>query len=241
MKEGYACTDLGWSPEGYRKAIETLCEADLIGYDSHEQVVRLSNFFTFDPFTNINHAKGTIKIALSLPDCLQKSLMLNELYQQKFVYDSPALWEAIERLSKAYRTPEPERERERETERERDKDSSPAPLSGALPPTKGKRQKKQQPNERSTQIPKGWTLTDEYESAAFEIGITDKELQNEAKKFHEYWSGSGAKKSSWLASWKSWCTRTVEYRTKNQRDGAGRSERVSKAVRAAGLQGRDEP
>lgn len=112
MKEGYAITDLGWDAKAYRKAMQSLSIGGLVGFDSLEEVVRLINFLTFDPFTNPKHATGAIKIAISLPDCEQKLLCLKDLAENKFAAKSENLAKAIDSLSKGFRNPEPEPEPE---------------------------------------------------------------------------------------------------------------------------------
>lgn len=122
LKDGYATADLGWDLERYRKGIETLSKASLIGVDTSESLLRIVNFLEFDPFSNINHAKGAIRIALGLPDCEQKLLVLNDIASRKYGANDPDLREGIETLSNGYRTPEPEPEPE------------PLPKLGGKPP-----------------------------------------------------------------------------------------------------------
>ena len=87
LKDLYACADLEWDKKAYRKAIESLSIAGLVGIDRVEPVVRLVGFFKFSPFTNPKHAQGAINIALSLPDCPQKAEALREIAQEKHVFD----------------------------------------------------------------------------------------------------------------------------------------------------------
>jgi len=118
LREGYAAEDLGWDRERYQKGIETLSEGGLIQYDDHEKLVRIVNFFRFDPFANVNHAKGAVKLALALPDCHLKVLLLKEISGVKFADKLPEIANGIETLSKQYRTPEPEPEPEPYSEAE---------------------------------------------------------------------------------------------------------------------------
>jgi len=116
LRDGYAADDLGWEKERYRYGIETLRKANLIGYDRAERLVKIENFLAFDPFNNAKHAKGAIKIALSLPDCRIKLLLLREISNSRFVGESPDLAAAIDTLSIRYRSPEPEPEPDPEPE-----------------------------------------------------------------------------------------------------------------------------
>lgn len=113
LRDGYAAEDLGWDVERYRRGIETLSKALLIQFEPNEKLVRITNFLRFDPFSNINHAKGAVKLALGLPDCGVKLLLLHEIQKiidEKFTGKLPEIAKGIETLSNGYRTPEPEPE-----------------------------------------------------------------------------------------------------------------------------------
>ena len=112
LKEGYATADMKWENDRYKKAIDSLCKAYLVSFDRDESIVRIINFFTFDPFTNPKHAQGSIKIALSLPDCDEKLNVMKDIATSKYGRDSALLMSEIDRLSIAYRNPEPEPEPE---------------------------------------------------------------------------------------------------------------------------------
>lgn len=117
LKEGYATADLGWASEPYRKGIETLSKAGLIGFDPLESLVRLVNFLEFTPFSNVNHAKGSIKIALALPDCKEKLLLLQDISRLRFADNDRNIAKGIETLSKPYRTTETQTETQTDKER----------------------------------------------------------------------------------------------------------------------------
>jgi hypothetical protein len=124
LKDGYALADLGWDQESYRKAMDSLCKAYLVAIDRGENVVRITQYLRFDPFTNPKHAQGAIKQVLLLPDCEQKLLCLKDIASSKHVKNNTEIQEAIDRLSKAYRNPEPEPEPEPDKE-----EGAKAPLS----------------------------------------------------------------------------------------------------------------
>lgn len=128
---GYAVTDLGW-PEGrYRQALDSLCTASLIGWEEAENLVRIVDFIKHDPFTNPSHAAGAVKAALALPDCAERSLLINDLIASKHVraHQLPAdIGQPVESLSRASQepvdTPEPEPNQSRtRTEPEQEPDS----------------------------------------------------------------------------------------------------------------------
>lgn len=110
LRSGYAAEDLQWETERYQEALDSLSKANLVRVDRAERLVKIVNFLAFDPFTNAKHAKGAIKIALSLPDCQIKLLLLQEIAGSRHVNDDPDLTAAIDSLSIAYRNPEPEPE-----------------------------------------------------------------------------------------------------------------------------------
>ena len=111
---GYIKADLGWNEDAINKAIDSLSKAYLIGFDHSEEIVRIVDYNKHDPFTNPKHAMGAIKIALSIPDCEEKTILLRELLQDKYAADNEDLIKALHRVSKAYRNPEPEPEPEPE-------------------------------------------------------------------------------------------------------------------------------
>lgn len=112
LKDGYAAEDLGWDIERYHRAIEALSIALLIGVHRAERLIRIVDFLTHDPFTNKNHAAGAIKLANSLPECDEKSILFSDIMGQKFIAGLLPENRAIEGLSKGYATPEPEPEPE---------------------------------------------------------------------------------------------------------------------------------
>lgn len=104
---GYIQADLRWPEKAITKAIESLSEAHLIAFDSEEEVVRIIDFLKHDTFTNTKHAAGAVKAAISLPDCDEKLIVLNELAADRFASQVEGLAEAIDSLSKGSRTPTP--------------------------------------------------------------------------------------------------------------------------------------
>lgn len=109
LPAGYIRADLGWSEEVVAKAIDTLCKAYLIAFDSGEELIRIIDFVKHDPFTNPKHAAGAIKAALSLPECEEKLHLLNDLAENRHAAENEDLRKALDNLSKPYRNPEPNR------------------------------------------------------------------------------------------------------------------------------------
>ncbi len=114
----YALSDLRWEIKAYREAIDSLCRANLIGFDAAEEVVRIVDFIAHDPFTNERHAIGAIKIASKVPNCPEKQRLMQDLRKAKHVKPSmisPTESEAHDSL-KIASSPEPPPEPEPEPE-----------------------------------------------------------------------------------------------------------------------------
>jgi hypothetical protein len=103
LRDGYAAADLGWAPERYRKAMDSLSIANLIAIDRVEDTVRIVDFLRHDPLTNPKHASGAVKLAMSLPAGSQKLHVLQDLIQSKHIKDAKPIQLEIERLSIGYR------------------------------------------------------------------------------------------------------------------------------------------
>ena len=99
---GYAMADLEWSKADVLKAIDSLSEAELIAYDKDESLVRIIGYLTHDPFTNQKHAAGAIKIALALPDSIEKLHLFKDIVADRFACDDASAGAELYRLSKAY-------------------------------------------------------------------------------------------------------------------------------------------
>lgn len=98
LKPGYAAADLGWDLIRYENGIDTLSEANLIGIDRAESLVRVIGFLQHSEIMNAKHGAGAIKLAMALPDCDEKVLLLKDLAGQKHV-NSDAVEGEICRIS----------------------------------------------------------------------------------------------------------------------------------------------
>lgn len=123
LPEGYALADLKWTdPKAFRKGIETLCEAGLIGFQEDESVVRIVDFLKHSPFTNPNHAAGALAVLDKIPDGPEKDCVIRDLSVMKHVQTDklpPVSGNPLESLSKPSRNTETKTKTktERETER----------------------------------------------------------------------------------------------------------------------------
>ena len=71
-------------------------------------------------------------------------------------------------------------------------------------------------SKKGSELPDDWRLSDEYRSAAEQIGLVGAEVGREAEKFRDYWrakSGTDRLKRDWLATWRNWCRNCVERRS----------------------------
>lgn len=136
LRDGYATEDLRWPAERYRKAMDILCKAGLIAFDKAEHMVRIVDYLRHDPFTNPKHAAGAAKIALNLPACSEKIIILKEVMQSKHVKDTAPIQAEIDRLSLGYRNPEPEPEPEPEPSVSSDEETGTTKVAPQVDPTK---------------------------------------------------------------------------------------------------------
>lgn len=100
MKKGYVMEDLGWDQSTTDRSIKELCEAGLIGFDCVERVVRIVDFLEHTGITNAKHASGAVKLALSLPDCHQKTIIISELNADPHAQESTELKGYLDRSKK---------------------------------------------------------------------------------------------------------------------------------------------
>lgn len=106
LKPGYAAADLGWDAIRYKNGINALLEASLIGVDKAENLIRIVGFLQHSEIMNAKHGAGAVKIAMALPDCSEKLLLLKDLAAQKHV-KADGLEAAIRRFSSAETIPYP--------------------------------------------------------------------------------------------------------------------------------------
>ena len=58
LPDGYAATDLRWTPERYARARELLVQADLIRFEAQSSVVMITRWFKHNPPMNDSHLKS---------------------------------------------------------------------------------------------------------------------------------------------------------------------------------------
>jgi len=62
LPDGYACSDLGWSPENYQSARDKLIAAELITVDLGTAEIYVDRWLKHNPPMNEKHALGTERI-----------------------------------------------------------------------------------------------------------------------------------------------------------------------------------
>jgi len=85
LPEGYALADLaGWSPERLSGALMACVSTGLIDYDRVNEVIRIREFLKHSPITNGKHGAAAVRLALGLPNCTPKAVILRELLSVKW-------------------------------------------------------------------------------------------------------------------------------------------------------------
>lgn len=118
----YACADLGWAMEAYRKALDSLIKGGLIEFDEAENTVLILNWDEFNEPTNPKHAIGLLNQLEQASSVALKTKAFHAFlarFKAKTFDTDAALRKAIAIFLKAY--PEPiatETKTEIETERE---------------------------------------------------------------------------------------------------------------------------
>ncbi len=120
----YACADLGWLPEAYGKAIDSLSKAGLIEFDEADNTVLIVNWDEFNEPTNPKHAIGLIaQLQQASSDALKLKAFqaFSARFRAKGFDRDASLRKAMDIFLIPYRKPiatEIETEMEIETERE---------------------------------------------------------------------------------------------------------------------------
>lgn len=187
LPEGYAMADLGMDQTAYRQAVDSLCTALLIACDHSENLVRIIDFLTHDPFTNPSHASGAIRLVSKLPDCEQKTLLFNDIATRRYAENNPDLQHYFDALSTPCRDPLPE------------------PLPEPLPKEE-KREPIGSPKKpsRKCRLPDGWVPSDRNISDAQAKNFSFEEIQNEAARFRDHHAAKDTTFANWDAGWRTW-------------------------------------
>lgn len=117
LPKGYVYEDLGWEFDRIDRAIEDLCKALLIGWNQQERVVLIADFLAHSPITNMKHAAGAAKIALSLPKCPERDQIIQQLQSDRFGAKIDKLTSADRAIDTPTDTTEPETEPETDNNR----------------------------------------------------------------------------------------------------------------------------
>ncbi|MDJ1464944.1 hypothetical protein [Nitratireductor sp. GZWM139] len=87
IPEGYACADLDWPPDRYRKALQELCNLGLVSHDAETSEIYIERWFLHNKPMNKSHAEGTRRLISDID-----SDTLREKVEEDFLEttDSPA-------------------------------------------------------------------------------------------------------------------------------------------------------
>jgi hypothetical protein len=77
LPEPYACFDLGWTPEQFKKRLHELLEKGLVKYDENSHVILIMNFLKHNPLENHNQVKSAIQRLNEIP----RTPLLRDLYE----------------------------------------------------------------------------------------------------------------------------------------------------------------
>jgi len=183
LKIGAVTEDIGWTEGKVRKALDSLCKADLIGFDSAERLVRIVGFLEKFPTTNWKHAAGCFRVAAALPDCGEKLALFKSLVRDPHAGDVEGLRAAFDSLSEQYRYKETDTETETDTG------------TDAMRPSRVKAER----------LSSDWKPTEKDRAYAKSKNLTDSEIDEEAIAFVRYWAGpdakGGGKKKDWHGTW----------------------------------------
>lgn len=101
MPSPYACFDLGWNEERFRKALQELLQAGCIKYDKINHVVLIQNYLKHNPLENPNQVKSAIDKLDEIPQTPLIKDFLTIIEQ----FDKPFMKPLLERLRERLRQP----------------------------------------------------------------------------------------------------------------------------------------
>ena len=101
MPSPYACFDLGWNEEQFRKALQELLQAGCIKYDKINHVVLIQNYLKHNPLENPNQVKSAIDKLDEIPQTPLIKDFLTIIEQ----FDKPFMKPLLERLRERLRQP----------------------------------------------------------------------------------------------------------------------------------------
>ena len=145
-----------------------------------------------------------------------------------------------------------------DTESETDSEStppSPLPSVGDLPPHGGRADasapcgapaaregkpktgspKRKSDSARGSRLPPDWQPSEDDLRFAASLGMSPAEIRIEADRFRDYWAaqtGQRARKADWRATWRNWCRKAVDQKTRGQPPRAPPTEPQDPWVRA---------
>lgn len=101
----YACFDLGWEMDKFKKVMQELITAGLIKHDTKSNVVLVKNYLKHNPLENQNQVTSAIKMLDQLPDTELFADLLEVLKECEKSYITPLTERLAERLPEPFQNP----------------------------------------------------------------------------------------------------------------------------------------
>ena len=216
IPKGYIKVDMNWKDRAIDRAIKGLSEG-LIQWNKEEEIVKINNFLRHSPITNKKHAIGSVKIALSLPDCNEKSLLIKDLQEIPWCKDIKELADydtTMIGLSEGYHT-ETETETETETKKNNIKknpdlfDSDEKELNGKKKNDKPKTRRKQRIETRFPTDKEFPDCPEKYQQWAIKCKVT--RWEPVWRKFFNSHFNKQNRYVSWYKAWQNWIDNHIEW------------------------------
>jgi len=195
IKEGYVKADLDWNGKEYEKTLKELSDRELVRTFAEENLVRIINFLDFEQFSNPKHAAGALKIALNLPDCVEKHHLFQNIKATADFLKKASNYDEFDRvsdsLSKQYRNTETETEPETDTE-------PPTDVGAGADASPAKKKK------RKTAWRDGWRPNPLSQHMNDKLQLSQEELKHEFQKFEQNCKAHNRQYVDWDAAWRNW-------------------------------------
>lgn len=101
MPSPYACFDLGWNEERFRKALQELLQAGTVKYDTRTHMVLILNYLKHNPLENPNQVKSAVEKLDEMP----QTPLFHDFLTIVEQFDKPFMKSLLERLRERLRQP----------------------------------------------------------------------------------------------------------------------------------------
>ena len=228
LPKGYLMADLGWEDRAMDRAIEEL-SIELIQWNFDKNIVLIKRFLEHSPITNKKHGMGAVNRISLLPDCPEKTIIINQLKNDKHCKDIKelrAMDRAIDRsMDTTYTLTNTIIEKDI-TKVISKKTAEKKPVK--IPEKKGKPHAKPKRNTSiKTEFGEDQRMPEKYRPVAAEKGLHESWHNFEWGLFCDYWLGKGEGRVDWTATWRGWSARAVNWDERKGSDKNTPSDRAS--------------